>query len=109
MCHVHGYSGSGLHQYKFAGWGDWNENGDTICVPTSKIAHQVRTLSRVDVLVNIIIPMIAMCVLNSMTCVSVVQIDRNRKVVIRTVRMKNKTKLLDLTLQRRPRMEGPYK
>ena len=81
------------------------KNGDTICVPLPKFAHQVRTLSRVDVLVNIIIPMIAMCVLNSMTCVSVVQIDRNRKVVIRTVRMKNKTKLLDLTLQRRPRME----
>ena len=81
------------------------KTGDTICVPLPKFAHQVRTLSRVDVLVNIIIPMTAMCILNSIICCSVVQIDRNRKVVIRTVRVKNKTMLPDLNLQRRPRTE----
>ena len=72
----------------------------TDAFPLPKFAHRVRTLSRIDALVNIIIPMITMCVLNSITCFSVVQINRNRKVVIRTVRIKNKT-----TLQRRPRTE----
>ena len=80
-------------------------NGDTICVPLPKFAHQVQTLSRIDVFLNIKIPMTAMCALNAITCFSVMQINRSRKVVIRTVKEKKNTKLLDLTLQRRPRVE----
>ncbi len=81
------------------------KRGDSICVPLPRFAHQVRTLSRIDVFVNILLPMATMSVLNTITSHSVMQINRNRKVVIRTVRVRNKTRLPDLTLQRRPRME----